>query len=96
LICNLFISFGIWVGQKFPEFFLFQKSKKKSANNIGFCASVAGRKYNRLIANPIFSSGWTNIAEHFILTSTLVFQSAAVVGGRNANATPAQSPARWL
>jgi len=42
---------------------------------------------------PIFSSGWTNNTDHFILTSTLVFQSAAVVGGRN-NTTPAQSPVR--
>jgi hypothetical protein len=41
------------------------------------------------IAKPNFSSGWTNIAEHFILTSTLVFQSPAAVGGRNTNATPA-------
>jgi hypothetical protein len=47
------------------------------------------------IAKPSCGSGWTNIAEHFILTSTLVFQSAAVVGGRNTNATPAQSPARY-
>jgi hypothetical protein len=36
--------------------------------------------------------GWTNIAEHFILTSTLVFQSAAVPGGRNTNSTPAAKP----
>jgi hypothetical protein len=53
---------------------------------------VAGRKYNRQIANPSCGSGWTNIAEHFILTSTLVFQSAAVVGGRNTNSTPAAKP----
>jgi hypothetical protein len=46
----------------------------------------------QLIANPIFSSGWTNIAEHFILTSTSGFHSAAVVGGRNTNATPAAKP----
>ena len=59
---------------------------------MGFCASVAGRKYNRQIANPSCGSGWTNIAEHFILTSTLVFQSAAVVGGRNTNSTPAAKP----
>jgi hypothetical protein len=44
------------------------------------------------IAKPIFSSGWTNIAEHFILTSTSVFQSAAAVGGRNTNSTPAAKP----
>jgi hypothetical protein len=59
---------------------------------MGFCASVAGRKYNRQIANPSCGSGWTNIAEHFILTSTLVFQSAAVPGGRNTNSTPAAKP----
>jgi len=43
---------------------------------------------------PSCGSGWTNTAEHFILTSALYFQSAAAVGGRNTNATPAQSPAR--
>ncbi|MBP8115331.1 MAG: hypothetical protein KAY50_08240 [Chitinophagaceae bacterium] len=48
----------------------------------------------QLIAKPGIGSGWTNIAEHFILTSTLYFQSAAAVGGRNTNSTPAQSPAR--
>jgi len=47
------------------------------------------------IANPSCGSGWTNIAEHFILISTLYFQSAAAVGGRNSNATPAQSLARY-
>jgi hypothetical protein len=46
------------------------------------------------IAKPDCGSGMTNIAEHFILTSTLYFQSAAAVGGQNTNSTPAQSPAR--
>jgi hypothetical protein len=54
----------------------------------------------RQVANPGFGSGLTNTAEHFILTSNLYFskgccaQSAAAVGGRIANATPAQSPGR--
>jgi hypothetical protein len=38
----------------------------------------------------------TNIYQLLYLTSSSYFQSAAVVGGRNTNATPAQSPARWL
>jgi len=32
--------------------------------------------------NPGFSSGWTNNAEHLILTSSKYFQSAVVPGGR--------------
>jgi peroxiredoxin len=36
----------------------------------------------------------TNIYQLLYLTSSTYFQSAAAVGGRNSNATPAQSPAR--
>jgi hypothetical protein len=57
LICHLFVSIAIRVGQTFPEFFLFQKSKKKSANNRGFCASVAGRKYNHRLCKSRLQSG---------------------------------------
>lgn len=46
------------------------------------------------IANPSRGSGWTNNFQLQFLISTLYFQSAAAVGGRNTSATPAQSPAR--
>jgi len=46
----------------------------------------------QLIAKPIFSSGWTNNFELWFVTSTSVFQSAAVPGGRNTNSTPAAKP----
>ena len=44
------------------------------------------------IANPGRGSGRTNNFELWFVTSTSYFQSAAAVGGRNTNATPAQSP----
>jgi hypothetical protein len=67
----------------------------KSTNRQHWVLCKCGWTYkHQPIANPSCGSGWTNIAEHFILTSTSVFQSAAAVGGRNTNATPAQSPAR--
>jgi len=47
-------------------------------------------------ANPIFSSGGTNNAEHLILTSSKCFQSAVVPGGRNSNPPPSAIPARCM
>jgi len=47
-------------------------------------------------ANPGFSSGGTNNADHLILTSSKYFQSAAVPGGRNSNPPPSAIPARYL
>ena len=62
LICSLFVSIGIWVGQTFPEFFLFQKSKKKSAYNMGFGAIRAdGSCVSTFVFQFSFGSGWTNI-----------------------------------
>ncbi len=39
-----------------------------------------------------FSSGGKNIAEHLFLLFIFIKSQAAVPGGRNTNATPAQSP----
>ncbi|MDI9312883.1 MAG: hypothetical protein QM535_21920, partial [Limnohabitans sp.] len=44
------------------------------------------------IANPGCGSGLTSNIQLLFLTSTLYFQSAAVVGGWNTNFQPAQSP----
>ena len=64
LICNLFVSIGIKVGQTFPEFFLFQKSKKKSAYNMGFGAIRAdGSRVSTFVTLLGFGSGWTNFVE---------------------------------
>ena len=43
-------------------------------------------------AYPGFSSGMTNIAKHWFLLFNFIKSWAAVTGGRNSNATPAQSP----
>ena len=43
-------------------------------------------------AYPGFSSGLTNIAKHWFLIFIFIKSQAAVTGGRNTNATPAQSP----
>jgi hypothetical protein len=46
--------------------------------------------------NPGFSSGGTNNADHIILPSSKIFQSAVVPGGRNSNPPPSAKSARWL
>jgi thiol-disulfide isomerase/thioredoxin len=43
---------------------------------MGFYASWAGQTKLQLIAKPVISSGWTNIAELLFLTSSKYFQSA--------------------
>jgi hypothetical protein len=42
-------------------------------------------------ANPSFSSGLANIAKHWFLIFIFIKSQAVVTGGRNSNATPAQS-----
>ena len=43
-------------------------------------------------AHPGFSSGLTNIAKHVFLIFIFIKSRAAITGGRNSNATFAQSP----
>ena len=43
-------------------------------------------------AYPGFCPGLKNIAEHLFLLFMFIKSRAAVTGGRNSNATPAQSP----
>ena len=43
-------------------------------------------------AYPSIGSGGKNIAKHWFLLFIFIKSRAAVTGGRNSNATPAQSP----
>ena len=63
-----------------------------AAANTGFCASVAWSCSNRHQQHSGICSGMTNIAKHWFLIFIFIKSPAEVVGGRNSNATPAQSP----
>ena len=59
---------------------------------MGFAASVAGRKYNQQFYKAQLQSGQDKQLWSSILNFNKTTQSAAVVGGRNANPTPDGKP----
>ena len=63
-----------------------------ASHNNGFCASVAD--VTAIISGSFmgFGSGGKNIAQHLFLLFIFSKSRAAVTGGRNSSATPAQSP----
>ena len=73
----------------------FKKFNKKTAGNIALPIMGLDQYFFIIFYLFSFSPGRTFFSQHFILTSTLYFQSAAVPGRRNAISQPAQSPARW-
>ncbi len=63
--------------------------------NKGFC-NIGADGITMCICNYIWLQFLlTNIYRLLYLTSTLYFQSAAVLGTRNSISQPAQSPALW-
>ena len=65
---------------------------RTTAGNSGFCASAASGCSNQQKQHSGFGSGLTNIAKHWFLIFIFIKSRASVTGGRNSNATPAQSP----
>ena len=97
LICKLFVSIRIRVQQTFPEFFLFQKSKKKSANNKGFVASWAGQSIFSIISLPIIGYRVDRLIIRFSFSLKLRSFMCIVMGPATAtNTQPAASPRRCL
>jgi len=68
------------------------RHEKPQTHNIGFCASWADR-ITMSICNAVQLLFGLDVHELLFLTSSSVFQSAAVPGGRNSISKPAQRPA---
>jgi len=68
----------------------------KTTANMGFAASVAGRKSNRQFCKAKLQFRQDKQLSTSNLNFNKTTQSSAVVGGRNSNPTPAASPDRYV
>ena len=68
----------------------YRKDRKNGTQQVGFMLLEVVAISSS--AHPSIGSGLSNIAKHLFLLFIFIKSRAAVTGGRNSNATPAQSP----